>query len=76
MHKIAYFSMEIALDPVIPAYRGGLGVLAGDTLRSAADMELPIVGFIERLKGFTKNTGPIQIVYVGRPILPAWVVRT
>jgi glycogen phosphorylase len=42
--RIAYFSMEIAADPRFPTYAGGLGVLAGDTLRSAADMELPMVG--------------------------------
>jgi len=41
--KIAYFSMEIALDPSIPSYGGGLGILAGDMLRSAADIELPII---------------------------------
>src|ERR687894_1229982 len=41
---IAYFSMEICLDEAIPTYSGGLGVLAGDTLRSAADLEFPIVG--------------------------------
>src|SRR5689334_14339806 len=41
--KIAYFSMEIALESAIPTYSGGLGVLAGDTLRSAADLSLPIV---------------------------------
>lgn len=40
---IAYFSMEIALDASIPTYSGGLGVLAGDTLRSAADLEVPMV---------------------------------
>jgi starch phosphorylase len=40
---IAYFSMEIALDPEEPTYSGGLGVLAGDTLRSAADMSVPLV---------------------------------
>jgi starch phosphorylase len=40
---IAYFSMEIALDPAIPTYSGGLGVLAGDTLRSAADTGAPMV---------------------------------
>ncbi|HKS95396.1 MAG TPA: alpha-glucan family phosphorylase [Terriglobia bacterium] len=42
--KIAYFSMEIALTPSIPTYSGGLGILAGDMLRSAADIELPMVG--------------------------------
>ncbi|MEJ2572605.1 MAG: alpha-glucan family phosphorylase [Gammaproteobacteria bacterium] len=41
--RIAYFSMEIALDNAIPTYAGGLGVLAGDTVRSAADLEVPIV---------------------------------
>ncbi len=40
---IAYFSMEIALDPALPTYSGGLGVLAGDTLRSAADTAAPMV---------------------------------
>lgn len=43
-HRIAYFSMEIALAHDIPSYAGGLGVLAGDTLRSAADLALPMVG--------------------------------
>lgn len=41
--RIAYFSMEIALRNEIPTYAGGLGVLAGDTLRSATDLELPMV---------------------------------
>ena len=36
--------MEIALDPEIPTYSGGLGVLAGDMLRSAADLEIPMLG--------------------------------
>ncbi len=42
--RIAYFSMEIAADPRFPTYAGGLGVLAGDTLRSAADLAIPMVG--------------------------------
>jgi len=41
--RIAYFSMEIALRPEVPTYAGGLGVLAGDTVRSAADLEVPLV---------------------------------
>lgn len=40
---IAYFSMEIGLDPEIPTYSGGLGILAGDTLRAAADLGIPMV---------------------------------
>ncbi len=42
--KVAYFSMEIALQPDIPTFSGGLGVLAGDTLRSAADLGIPMAG--------------------------------
>lgn len=42
--QIAYFSMEIAIDPEIPTYAGGLGVLAGDTVRAAADLRVPMVG--------------------------------
>jgi starch phosphorylase len=42
--RIAYFSMEIALAPEIPTYSGGLGILAGDTLRSAADLRIPLIG--------------------------------
>ena len=41
--RIGYFSMEIALRSEIPTYSGGLGVLAGDTLRSAADLRIPMV---------------------------------
>lgn len=41
--RIAYFSMEIALRNEIHTYSGGLGVLAGDTLCTAADLELPMV---------------------------------
>src|SRR3972149_8528963 len=41
--KIAYFSMEIGISDDIPTYSGGLGVLAGDTIKSAADLNLPMV---------------------------------
>lgn len=40
---IAYFSMEIGLEPAIPTYSGGLGILAGDTIRAAADLKVPMV---------------------------------
>lgn len=43
-HTVVYFSMEIALEPGMPTYSGGLGVLAGDTLRAAADANVPMVG--------------------------------
>jgi starch phosphorylase len=41
--EIAYFSMEIQLQPEIPTYSGGLGILAGDMLRSAADLQVPML---------------------------------
>ncbi len=41
--KIAYFSMEIGLSENIPTYSGGLGILAGDHIKSAADMNIPLV---------------------------------
>ncbi len=40
---VAYFSMEIAIDPGMPTYSGGLGMLAGDTVRSAADLSVPMI---------------------------------
>ena len=41
--RVAYFSMEIAIAPEMPTYSGALGILAGDTARAAADLDLPIV---------------------------------
>jgi starch phosphorylase len=41
--SVAYFSMDVAIDSGIPTYSGGLGILAGDMLRSAADLGVPIV---------------------------------
>ena len=40
---VAYFSMEIAIEPEMNTYSGGLGILAGDTLRAAADLGIPLV---------------------------------
>ena len=42
--RVAYFSMEVALTNRFPTYSGGLGVLAGDTLQTCADLEVPVVG--------------------------------
>jgi glycogen phosphorylase len=53
---VAYFSMEIGLQGDIPTYSGGLGVLAGDTLRSAADVGLPMVGItLAHRKGYFRQ---------------------
>jgi starch phosphorylase len=42
--RVAYFCMEYGLDPELPIYAGGLGVLAGDYLKAAKDMQMPVVG--------------------------------
>ncbi len=53
---IAYFSMEIALDPAMPTYSGGLGILAGDMLRAAADLGSPMVGVtLAHRKGYFRQ---------------------
>ena len=53
---VAYFSMEIAISPAMPTYSGGLGVLAGDTLRAAADvgLQLAAVTLVHR-KGYFRQ---------------------
>ena len=57
---IAYFSMEIGLVEEIPTYAGGLGTLAGDTVRSSADLRLPIVAvtLISRMGSFRQELNP------------------
>ena len=40
---VAYFSMEVGIESAMPTYSGGLGMLAGDTIRSAADLRIPMV---------------------------------
>lgn len=54
--KIAYFSMEIGVRSDMPTYSGGLGVLAGDTIKSAADLNIPLVAVtILTKKGYFKQ---------------------
>ena len=54
--KIAYFSMEIGLNDDISTYSGGLGVLAGDTIRSSADLKIPLVAVsLVSRKGYLKQ---------------------
>ena len=63
--SIAYFSMEIGIEDGMPTYSGGLGVLAGDTIRAAADLKVPMVGmtllhrkgyFYQRLDSIGRQT--------------------
>ena len=54
---VAYFSMEIGLEAAIPTYSGGLGILAGDTIRSAADLGINMVAvtLLQRFGYFHQN---------------------
>jgi len=54
---VAYFSMEVGLKAGIPTYSGGLGVLAGDILKSAADLGVPMAGVtLLYRKGYFRQT--------------------
>jgi starch phosphorylase len=44
LKSIAYFSMEFGLGEALPIYSGGLGILAGDFLKAASDLGVPVVG--------------------------------
>ena len=44
LKRVAYFSMEFGLDEALPLYAGGLGILAGDYLKTASDLGVPAVG--------------------------------
>ena len=76
--RIAYFSMEIALRPEMHTYSGGLGVLAGDTARSCADLELPVVFVtLASRSGYLKQEIDAEGRQIDRPDpwdLGAWTV--
>ena len=42
--RVAYFCMEYGLDPQFPIYAGGLGILAGDHMKSVGDLHAPVIG--------------------------------
>jgi glycogen phosphorylase len=75
---VAYFSMEIAILPSIPTYSGGLGVLAGDTLRSASDRGLNLVavtlvhrkGYFRQLLGADGNQTAVEQPWSPEKTLP------
>src|SRR5690606_31209137 len=58
--RVAYFSLEFGLDAGIPLYSGGLGILAGDHLKSASDLGVPLVGvgLLYRNGYFRQSLGP------------------
>lgn len=54
--RIAYFSMEVGISAEMPTYSGGLGVLAGDTIRAAADLSVPMVAVtLVHSKGYCRQ---------------------
>ena len=59
-HPVAYFCAEYGIASELPIYAGGLGVLAGDTVKAAADMALPFiaVGLLYRGHGVVQNLSP------------------
>lgn len=74
LRTIAYFSMEIGLEPGIPTYSGGLGVLAGDTIRSAADLKVPMVGVtLLHRKGFCYQKLDSRGLQTEEPV--EWIVE-
>lgn len=67
--RVAYFSMEIGLESDLPTYSGGLGVLAGDTLRSAADLGVRMVGItLLYRKGYFRQAISVEGDQVEHPV--------
>jgi len=70
---IAYFSMEIGLVTELPTYAGGLGVLAGDTIRAAADLHVPMVAVsLLHRKGYFRQVLDVHGHQTAEPV--NWVV--
>ncbi len=67
---VAYFSMEFGLHESLPIYSGGLGVLAGDHLKSASDLGVPLVGI-----GILYAAGVLQAVAQRRRVAAGDVSR-
>lgn len=53
VHPVAYFCAEYGFDAQVPMYAGGLGILAGDTIKQAADSDFPMVGVGLLSRGFS-----------------------
>lgn len=64
---VAYFSMEFALHESLPIYSGGLGVLAGDHMKSASDLGIPFVGV-----GILYRQGYFKQIIAYNEQVPAW----
>src|SRR3990172_5085532 len=80
--EIAYFSFEFGLHESLPVYAGGLGVLSGDHLKEASDLDLPLsgIGFIYNQGYFTQRitedgwqeTGTHYLTFEDAPIVPLY----
>lgn len=54
--RVAYFSMEIGINNNMPTYSGGLGILAGDVIKSSADLRIPLIAItLISKKGYLKQ---------------------
>lgn len=67
---IAYFTMEIGLEEAMPTYAGGLGILAGDTVRAAADLEIPMIAVtLLHRKGYFRQKLDMSGTQTEEPVL-------
>src|SRR3954469_18980514 len=58
--RVAYFCMEYGLDPSFPIYSGGLGILAGDHMKSVGDLHVPVTGIgLLSDEGYTRQVGGV-----------------
>lgn len=75
--RVAYFCMEYAIQEDLPIYAGGLGVLAGDYIKSAGDMQVPLVGIgILWSEGYTvQRIGVDGTPYDEYPATPRRLMR-
>jgi len=75
-HPVAYFSAEFAVHESLPVYSGGLGVLAGDHLKSSSDLNLPLVGiglmygrgYLRQRLSPTGEQIPVEVVHDPRTL--------
>lgn len=69
-HPVAYFCAEFGYDPAVPIYAGGLGILAGDTIKQAADSSFPMVGVGLLYRGYGMRQ---KITATGEQIDEDWL---
>ena len=66
-HPVAYFSAEFGIHESLPVYSGGLGVLAGDHIKSASDLDIPLIGIgLFYGQGYFRQHLDVQRMAAGR----------